>query len=105
MATSTPREASMAAVYAALNPYSWRGFSPELVARRVVAATDRQALTELLHTVPGAAVGEWGELPDPADSRDPRVAALVLFLDKHPWNQLRLHTLCRLMVRVLRDAA
>jgi len=26
-------------------------------------------------------------------------------MEDHPWNQLRLHTLCRLLVRVLRDAA
>ena len=95
----------MAAVYAALNPYSWRSFTPDLVARRVVAATDRQALTDLLQTVPGASVGAWDELPEPADSRDPRVTALVRFMEDHPWNQLRLHTLCRLMVRVLREAA
>ena len=75
------------------------------MARRVVAATDRQALTDLLQSVPGAAVGEWEELPEPADPCDPRVAALVRFLENHPWNQLRLHTLCRLLVRVLRDAA
>jgi len=95
----------MAAVYAALNPYSWRSFTPELVARRVVAATDRQALTDMLRSVPGAAVGEWAELPEPAGSGDPRVAALVRFMETHPWNQLRLHTLSRLLVRVLRDAA
>jgi hypothetical protein len=95
----------MAAVFAALNPYTWRSFTPELLARRVVAACDRQDLVELLQAVPGAAVGPWAGLPEPADRTDPRVTDLATFLESHPWRGLTLHTLCRLLVGLLHDTA
>ena len=104
MTASTPRKEPMAAVFAALNPYTWRSFTPDLLARRVVAAHDRQALADLLRSVPGAVVGPWDDVPELAECDDPRVRALVEFLENHPWNQLRLPTLCRLLVRVLNDA-
>ena len=45
---SIQREDSVAAVIAALSPDIWRSLSPLLVARRVVAASDRHDLVELL---------------------------------------------------------
>jgi hypothetical protein len=100
---STPHEESTAAIFAALNPYTWRSFTPELLARRVVAACDRRDLAELLEAVPGAVVGPWAGLPEPAHREDPRVLALVSFLESQPWRGLSLHTLCRLLVGVLHD--
>lgn len=104
MAASTPREEPMAAIFAALNPYTWRSFSPELLARRVVAAIDRQDLADLLATVPGATVGSWDDLPEPADRHDPRVTTLVEFLVSIPWKQLSLATLCRHLLEVVHGA-
>ena len=46
-------------VFAALTHDLWRSLPPQLVARRVVAAADRQDLVELLQEVPGAVVGPW----------------------------------------------
>jgi hypothetical protein len=103
--TSTPHEESVAAVFAALNPYAWRNFTPELVARRVVAACDRQDLIDLLRSVPGAVVGGWEDQPEPADPKDPRVLTLVEFLERHRWTRLRLDILCRLLLAVLRGAS
>ncbi len=94
----------MAAIFAALNPYTWRSFTPELVARRVVAAIDRRDLAELLSTVPGAAVGSWDDVPEPADRLDPRVTALVDSLRPLPWNQLSLQALGRHLLAVLHGA-
>ncbi|MFC4787302.1 hypothetical protein ACT8ZV_22690 [Nocardioides sp. MAHUQ-72] len=101
MVASTPRDESMAALHAALDPYGWRSFTPELVARRVVAAYDRQALARLLGSVPGALVGAWEDAPGLADRGDPRVAGLREVLAAHPWTRLRLHAVCRLLVRTL----
>jgi hypothetical protein len=98
---STPREESVAAVFAALNPYAWRNLTPDVVARRVVAACDRQDLIDLLRSVPGAVVGGWEDGPEPAD----RVVTLVQFLGRHQWTRLRLDTLCRLLLAVLRGAS
>lgn len=105
MTASTPREESTAAVFAALNPYTWRSFTPELLSRRVVAACDRQDLVDLLEAVPGAAVGPWAGPPELVDRKDPRVTALVTFLDSHPWRGLSLQTLCRLLVEILHESA
>ena len=101
MTASTPREESMAAIFAALNPYTWRSFSPELLARRVLAAVDRRDLAELLASVPGAEVGAWDELPEPADPADPRVEVLVEFLAHHPWTDMGLRRLSRRLLEAL----
>jgi hypothetical protein len=101
----TPREESTAAVIAALNPYTWRSFTSELLARRVVAACDRQDLADLLLEVIGSSVGPWHGPPEPADRSDPRVTSLVEFLESHPWRGLTLHTLSQLLVSILHDAA
>ena len=102
---SIQREDSVAAVIAALSPDIWRSLSPLLVARRVVAASDRQDLVELLEEVPGAVVGPWEALPEPASPRDPRVVNLVEFLEAFAWTKLSLPLLCRHLVAVLHDAS
>ena len=43
--------------------------------------------------------------PELADGKDPRVTALVTFLDSHPWRGLSLQTLCRLLVEILHESA
>ena len=102
---SIQREDSVAAVVAALSPDLWRSLPPQLVARRVVAAADRQDLVELLEEVPGAVVGPWEAPPEPADPHDPRVVNLVEFLEAFTWTKLSLPLLCRHLVAVLHDAA
>jgi len=101
----TPREESMAAITAALNPVTWRCFPSHLLARRVVAAHDRQNLVDLLRTVPGVTVGPWADLPEPADRNDPRVRVLVDFLDSRLWRGVSVRTLCRNLVTVLHEVA
>ena len=102
---SIQREDSIAAVVAALSPHLWRSLPPQLVARRVVAAADRQDLVELLEEVPGALVGPWEAPPDAADPHDPRVVNLVEFLEAFTWTKLSLPLLCRHLVAVLHASA
>jgi hypothetical protein len=95
-------DASLAAVCAALLiPYRWRCFTPELVVRYVLAASDRESVRMLVATVAEAAVGRWCEieLPEPDDAR---VGALVRVLVSHRWRDLELTTLC---TRLLAAAA
>ncbi len=101
MTAGTPSDASVVdAACAALAPYPWRGFTSELIARFVLAASDRDGLEQALVTLPGAAVGPWARL-DPAEAGDARVAPLVEFLASHRWTELRLATLCRNLLGVL----
>ncbi len=93
-ATSRPDESIVAAVCAALSPYPWRSFTPDLLARTVLAAKDRHVIRDLLQSVPGAAVGTW-EAAEPAEPDDARTDALVNFLSSHRWAELRLSTVCR----------
>lgn len=105
MTGSNPTDrTALEAVAAALDPFPWRSFTPEQVARRAVAARDRHALTDLLQAVAGSAVGGWEDL-EPADRDDPRVAVLVALLGSQPWRAFSLHTLCRHLVALLHDAA
>jgi hypothetical protein len=90
------------AVCSALRPYQWRSFRPELLARTVLAARDRQALHDLLAGVPGVAVGTWDVL-EPADRDDGRLIALTDFLSSHRWTELNLIRLCRQLLAVLDD--
>jgi hypothetical protein len=90
------------AVCSALHPYQWRSFRPELLARGVLAANDRQHLQGLLTGVPGAAVGGWDPL-EPADRDDIRLTGLVEFLSAHRWTELTLGTLCRQLLSLLDD--
>lgn len=104
MTATSPRDGSRAAtVYAALAPYAWRSFTPERLARLVLAAHDRHGLADLLDAVAGAEVGPWAQ-PEPADADDPRLPALVGFLASHRWTQLTLRSLCDRLLAVLHEA-
>ena len=95
MTTTDPRNEDLVeAASATLRPYQWRSSTPELLARLLLAASDRQRLHGLLVGVPGAAVGMWDVL-DPADRHDVRVSLLVEFLVSHHWTALSLCALCR----------
>ena len=85
---------------AALRPYQWRGFAPELLTRWVLAANDRERVRRLLVDVAGVAVGSWGVL-EPADRDDVRVGALVGFLASHRWTDLSLSTVCTQLLGLL----
>jgi hypothetical protein len=101
--SSGREESAVSAVSAALSPFKWRGFTAEQLARFVLAADDRQGLADLLVRVPGVEVGPWEE-PEPVSAEDPRVKAIVDFLDCHRWTQLTLDTLSRHLVSVVRGA-
>ena len=90
----------VAAACAALGPYPWRGFTPEMLARRVLGATDRYGVTRLLATLPGAGEGPWGPV-EPVEREDPRVDLLLELLASHRWTQLTLTGLCTRLVGVL----
>lgn len=101
MTTRTPEDESVvSALCAALEPYPWRRFTPELFARLVLAARDRQSLHAVIVTVPDASVGSWTPL-EPAPRDDARAAPLVAFLVSHRWTELSLPALCRNLCRVL----
>jgi hypothetical protein len=100
--TDPPSEPEAQAVASALRPYQWRSFRPELLARAVLAADDRQHLRGLLAGVPGIAIGSWDPL-EPADRDDPRLTGLLEFLFSHRWTGLSLNTLCRQLLAVLDD--
>jgi hypothetical protein len=103
MTATSPRDGSRAAaVCAALAPYSWRNFTPERLARLVLAAHDRHALMGVLGAVAGADVGPWAP-PEPADATDPRLPALVEFLSSHRWTELTLRNLCVRLLAVLHE--
>lgn len=90
----------MSALCAALEPYPWRRFTPDLFARFVLAARDRQSLHAVLGTVPGASVGSWTTL-EAAPRDDARAAPLVEFLVSHRWTELSMPRLCRNLCDVL----
>ena len=101
-ATSPGEEPTVAAACAALRPHRWRSFTPELMARLVLAARDRQSVRALLVTVPGAAVGRWRAV-DLAEPDDVRVKALVRFLESRRWTHLTVQALCVQMLAVVAD--
>ena len=97
-------ESMVAAIATALEPYPWRRFTPEQLARRALAARDRQGLADLLDSLPGIAAGPWPE-QEPVAHDDPRLPVLVDFLAAHRWTQFSLVALSRQLVAVLYDAA
>jgi hypothetical protein len=104
MTATSPRDgSSAAAVCAALAPYTWRKFTPERLARLVLAAHDRHVLAEMLDAVAGAEVGPWAPT-EPTDADDPRLPALVEFLAAHRWTELTLRSLCVRLLAVLPKA-
>jgi hypothetical protein len=99
-ATDPRSESDVDAVASTVEPYQWRRFRPELLARAVLAANDRQHVRRLLVGIPRVAVGTWDPL-DPADRDDPRLAGLVEFLSAHRWTGLSLSSLCRQLLALL----
>ena len=100
MRTRPSNEALVEAACAALGPYQWRGFTPELFTRWVLAVRDREQVHRLLGDVPGVADGPWDVL-EPAGRDDLRVSALVGLLAAHRWTELSLSTACALLLRRL----
>jgi hypothetical protein len=99
----TRNDPTVAAFAAALSPYPWRRFRPELLARRGLAAVDRHEVAELLTTFAGTEPGRWDD-PDPVPPHDPRVRVLVDWLTTHPWNGMSLESLSRHLLRALTGA-
>ena len=101
MDARTPsEEVVVATLCAALAPYPWRRFTPELLARFALAARDRQELAAALSTVQGAGVGTWERL-EPAERTDARVPRIVEFLADLRWAEMSLLSMCRNLVGVL----
>jgi hypothetical protein len=95
MNARTPSDESVvAALCAALAPYPWRRFTPELLARFALAVRDRQELAAVLSRVPGAAVGTWTRV-EPAERSDARVPRIVELLADVRWAELSLPATCR----------
>ena len=103
-ATDPRQDSHVAAACAALRPYRWRGFTPELLARSVLAARDRQSLWDLLLGMPGAAVGRWEAVQLP-DASDARLVPLVRFLESHRWTQLTLRSVCARLLSLVESQA
>jgi hypothetical protein len=93
-------EREVAAVCAALEPYEWRSFTPDLVARCVLGALDRHRVLELVAGVPGAGIGDPGPV-EPAERGDVRAEALVEFLGCHRWRGLTLAAVCGQLLNAL----
>ena len=100
MRTDPRDESPVEAACVALRPYQWRGLTPELFTRWVLAAGDRERVRRVLADVPGVALGSWGVL-EPADRDDVRVGALVGFLVSHRWTELSLSTVCTQLLGLL----
>jgi hypothetical protein len=81
------------AVAAALAPYAWRDLTGSMLARRVLAAADRYSVVRLIHSVPGAAVGQWEPL-GPADGDDPRVRGIASSLRGRGWRGWSVERVC-----------
>ena len=86
MARELVEERQVAAVCAALEPYEWRSFAAQMLARCVLGALDRHRVLDLVAGVPGAAIGD----SEPAERGDVRVEVLVDFLSGHRWRTLTL---------------
>jgi hypothetical protein len=90
----------ISAVAAALAPYAWQDLTERMLARRVLAAADRYRVIRLLHSVPGAAVGEPGPL-EPTENGDVRVDVLVRALEHRRWRSFSVERLCADLVAAL----
>jgi hypothetical protein len=87
-------ERRVAAVCASLEPYEWRSFTPQMLARYVLGVLDHHRVLELVAGVPGVAVGDLGPVK-PVERGDVRVEVLVDFLIRHRWRTLTLTALIR----------
>lgn len=94
----------VAALCVTLGRYPWRSFTPQLLARLVLAQWDRHAVERLLAGVPGASPGRWCEVT-PVPAGDPRADALVAFLASCSWKHLSARTVGRQLVALLDDRA
>lgn len=97
-------EAVVAALCEALAPFSWRRFTPELMAQFALAARDRRELEALLSALPGASVGGWERL-EPTSRADPRVARAAGFLADVRWTGTSLVATCGTVSGVVGAAA
>jgi hypothetical protein len=82
-------EGQVAGVCEALEPYEWRSFTPQLLARCALGALDRYRVIRLIAEVSGGATDDPGPV-EPADRGDVRVDVLVDFLTGHRWRTLTL---------------
>jgi hypothetical protein len=104
MSTTRPHDESfVTALSLTLRRYLWRGFTPRLLARMVLAQWDRHTVERLLADVPGALPGAWREV-EPAPLDDPRADALVAFLEARRWKHLTASALGRELLGLLDDA-
>ncbi|MGY1668746.1 hypothetical protein [Geodermatophilus sp. SYSU D00696] len=99
MARRSP-DARAAEIAAALAPYGWRDLTARMLARQVVGAVDRHAVTHFLAGLSGTRIGPAGPV-EPADRGDERVDVLVRFLGARHWRGLSLDRVCVDLVRVL----
>jgi hypothetical protein len=76
-----------------LAPYAWRDFTDRMLARRFVAAADRQGLLQFVAGLDGTSVGPV-EPVEAADPGDPRVDFLTRAIDGRTWRDLSLARLC-----------
>ena len=93
-------EREVAAVCAALEPYQWRSFTPDLVARCVLGALDRRRVLDLLAEVPGSEIGDPCR-EGPVERGDVRAEVLVEFLTSHRWQGLTLAAVCSQLLNEL----
>jgi hypothetical protein len=90
----------LAALCATLEPYEWRSFTPEMLARCVLGALDRHRVLDLVAGVAGAGIGDPGPV-EPAERDDVRAEVLVEFLACQRWRDLTLAAVCRQLLNVL----
>jgi hypothetical protein len=93
-------ERVVTAVCAALEPYEWRSFTPEMLARCVLGALDRHRVLDLVAGLPGAGTGDLGPV-EPVERGDVRAEVLVEFLACHRWRALTLAAVCGQLLNVL----
>jgi hypothetical protein len=93
-------ERRVAAVCASLEPYEWRNFTPQMLARYVLGVLDHHQVLDLVQGVPGAAAGDAGPVK-PVERGDVRVEVLVDFLIRHRWRTLTLAALIRHLINEL----
>jgi hypothetical protein len=80
------------AVSEVLESYAWRTFSPDVLARMVLAARDRHRVQALLGELTGTVAGSWQDLT-PVEPDDIRVAPLTEFLGSLPWRGMPMASL------------
>jgi hypothetical protein len=101
MVDATPgRDSFVAAVCAELEPFEWRSLTPEMLARRVIGAVDRQAVHTLLSSTPGPGPAERGGR-EPVGRSDDRVDVLVECMSSYRWRTWTLPFVVRQLLGAL----